>query len=87
MHPNDKEKTAFKTDSDNFYYEVMSFDLKNVRATYQRLMDNVFQGMIGRSVEFCVDDIRRQVQLIRTTRSGSARSVSSTTLLLNMPQS
>ena len=42
MHPSDKENTAFRTDSDNFYYEVMPFDLKNVGATYQRLMDNVF---------------------------------------------
>jgi len=35
----------------------MPFDLKNVGATYQRLMDNVFHGMIGRSVEVYVDDI------------------------------
>ena len=30
MHPNDKEKTTFMTDSNNFYYEVIPFGLKNV---------------------------------------------------------
>jgi len=35
MHPRDKEKTAFMTDCNNFYYEVMPFDLKNAGATYQ----------------------------------------------------
>ena len=35
----------------------MPFGPKNVRATYQRLMDNVFLGMIGRSVEVYVNDI------------------------------
>jgi len=34
MHPWDKEKIAFITDGANSYYEVMSFDLKNVEATY-----------------------------------------------------
>lgn len=57
MHPRDKEKTAFETDSDNFYYEVMPFDLKNAGATYQRLMDSVFHDMIGRNVEVYVEDI------------------------------
>jgi len=45
------------TDSDNFYYEVMPFGLKNAGATYQRLMDHVFHDMIDRNVEVCVDDI------------------------------
>ena len=45
------------TDNVNYYYEVMSFGLKNARATYQRLMDKVFQGLIGRDVEVYVDDI------------------------------
>jgi len=57
MNPRDKEKTTFRTDSDNFYYEVMSFGLKNARATYQRLMDYIFHDMIGRNVEVYVDDI------------------------------
>jgi len=57
MHPRDKEKTAFMTDNANYFYEVMSFGLKNVGATYQRFMDKIFKGMIGKSVEVYVDDI------------------------------
>ena len=34
MHSRDKEKMAFTNDSGNFYYEVMSLDFKNARATY-----------------------------------------------------
>jgi len=33
MHPKDKEKTFMTVDT-NYYYEVMSFDLKNAWATY-----------------------------------------------------
>jgi len=57
MHPWDKEKTTFMTDSNNFYYELMSFSLKNVGATYQRLMYYVCHDMIRRNVEVYVDDI------------------------------
>jgi len=57
MHPRDKEKTAFMTADANYYYEVMPFGLKNAGATYQRLMDKVFKGLIGRAVEVYVDDI------------------------------
>lgn len=57
MHPRDKEKTTFMRAKANYYYEVMSFELKNARATYQRLMDKIFKGLIGRAVEVYVDDI------------------------------
>jgi len=57
MHPGDKEKTGFMTDYNNFYHEIMSFGLKNVGATYQRLMDYIFKGMIGPNVKVYVDDI------------------------------
>nr|KYP64666.1 Transposon Ty3-I Gag-Pol polyprotein [Cajanus cajan] len=43
--PNAK-KTTFITDQTNFCYQVMSFGLKNARATYQRLMDKVFHQQI-----------------------------------------
>jgi len=41
----------------NFYWEVMSFGLKNAKATYQRLMDRVFKDQIGRNVEVYMDDM------------------------------
>ena len=33
MAPKDEEKTTFRTPIGNFFYMVMLFDLKNVRAT------------------------------------------------------
>jgi len=45
------------TDYANLYYEVMSFDLKNVGATYQRLRDKIFKGMLDQNVEVYVDEI------------------------------
>ncbi|RDY11484.1 hypothetical protein CR513_03854, partial [Mucuna pruriens] len=47
MHLEDKEKTTFITDNGNFCYKVMSFGLKNIGATYQQLMDNIFRDQIG----------------------------------------
>jgi len=35
----------------------MSFGLKNAGATYQRLMDKIFHGLIGKNVEVYVDGI------------------------------
>jgi len=57
MYGLDKSKTTFITDRANFCYEVMPFGLKNAGATYQRLMDRVFRGQIGRSMEVYVDDM------------------------------
>jgi len=57
MHPREKKKTMFMTVDANYYYEVMPFSLKNVGATYQRVMDKIFQGLIGRCVEVSVEDI------------------------------
>ena len=35
----------------------MPFELKNTRATYQRLMNHVLQDHIGKNIEVYVDDI------------------------------
>jgi len=45
------------TDDANYMYEVMPFRLKNAGATYQRLMDKIFKGLIGRSVEINMDNM------------------------------
>ncbi|RDX64234.1 Retrovirus-related Pol polyprotein from transposon opus, partial [Mucuna pruriens] len=45
-----KEKIVFMPEGPN-YYKVMSFSLKNTRATYQRLIDKVFTDHIGRNLE------------------------------------
>jgi len=57
MNPRDKEKTTFMTNCDKFYYEVMSFSLKNAGVTYQKLMNYIFKGMLNRNVEVYVVDI------------------------------
>ena len=57
MHLVDKEKTAFITGQGLYYYKVMSFGLKNAGATFQRLMNKMFQGQIGKNIEVYVDDI------------------------------
>ena len=39
----DQERTAFVTLIGNYHYKVMSFGLKNARATYQRMMTGMFE--------------------------------------------
>jgi len=51
MHLRDECKTAFMTELSCYCYKVMPFGLKNVGATYQRLMDKVLAPMIGRNVQ------------------------------------
>ncbi|XP_074590619.1 uncharacterized protein LOC141846475 [Curcuma longa] len=53
----DQEKVSFVTSDGTFCYTVMPFGLKNAGATYQRLMDRVFQHQFGCNVEVYVDDI------------------------------
>jgi len=57
MYTPDKDKTAFMTDRSNYCYRVMLFGLKNADTTYQRLMDKIFQGLLGRTMEVYVDDM------------------------------
>ncbi|XP_058724210.1 uncharacterized protein LOC131595762 [Vicia villosa] len=53
----DKQCTAFMTESGNYYYNVMPFGLKNAGATYQRMMNKVFRGEIGDTLEVYMDDM------------------------------
>ncbi|GJT85824.1 reverse transcriptase domain-containing protein [Tanacetum coccineum] len=57
MAKEDEEKTAFITSQGIFCYSKMSFSLKNAGATYQRLVDRVFQKQIGRNLEVYVNDL------------------------------
>ena len=57
MDETDQEKTSFVTSQGLFCYEVMPFGLKNVGATYQRLVNHMFRPQIGRNVEVYVDDM------------------------------
>ena len=41
----------------NCHYTVMPFGLKNVGATYQRMMTRMFQDKMGRTIEIYIDDM------------------------------
>ena len=57
MSEENQEKTSFVTSQSLYCYKVMSFGLKNVGATYQRLVNHMFSKQIGRNVEVYVDDM------------------------------
>ncbi|RDX86875.1 hypothetical protein CR513_31728, partial [Mucuna pruriens] len=65
MNPRDEEKTTFITEEGAFCYKVMPFGLKNVVATYQRLMEKVFQEVLGVDVKVYVDDM-----VVKSTKTG-----------------
>ncbi|XP_057446220.1 uncharacterized protein LOC130738281 [Lotus japonicus] len=52
MYGPNEEKRAFMTNQANYCYQTMSFGLKNAGATYQRLMDKVFDNQVGRKWKF-----------------------------------
>ena len=53
----DQEKTAFVTLIGNYHYKVMSFGLKNVGSTYQRMMTKMFEPQVSRNIEVYIDDM------------------------------
>ncbi|XP_013589138.1 PREDICTED: uncharacterized protein LOC106297449 [Brassica oleracea var. oleracea] len=57
MHPDDREKTTFITDRGTYCYKVMPFGLKNAGATYQRLVNRMFVGKLGDTMEVYIDDM------------------------------
>ena len=57
MDPDDQEKTSFVIGQGTYCYRVMPFGLKNAEATYQRLVNRMFQKQIGTSMEVYIDDM------------------------------
>ena len=57
MNEDDQERTSFVTNQGLFYDKVMPFELKNIGATYQRLMNKMFTHQIRRNVQVYVDDM------------------------------
>ena len=57
MDEENQEKTLFITIQRLHCYKVMPFGLKNVGATYQRLVNRMISHQIERNVEVYVDDM------------------------------
>nr|XP_025665276.1 uncharacterized protein LOC112763957 [Arachis hypogaea] len=57
MHRPDEEKTVFITPDGTYCYTVMPFGLKNTGATYQRLVNKIFQNLSGSKLEVYIDDM------------------------------
>ncbi|XP_072056314.1 uncharacterized protein [Arachis hypogaea] len=57
MYRPDEEKTAFITPDGTYCYTMMPFVLKNARATYQRLVNKIFQNLSGSKLEVYIDDM------------------------------
>lgn len=57
MADKDQEKTAFITSQGLYCYKVIPFGLKNAGATYQRLVNKMFNKQISRNMKVYVDDM------------------------------
>jgi hypothetical protein len=57
LHPDDEDKTAFITPHGIYSYKVMTFGLKNARATYHKAIQKCHKSQIGKNVETYVDDV------------------------------
>ncbi|KAL0373751.1 UNVERIFIED_CONTAM: hypothetical protein Sradi_3290800 [Sesamum radiatum] len=57
LAPEDRKRVSFITSAGIFCYIAMPFGLKNTGATYQCLMDKIFQAQIGKKVDVYVDDM------------------------------
>ena len=56
VQPPDADKTTFITQHGLYCYDVMPFGLKNVGATYQRLVTKIFRFLLGNTMEAYIDD-------------------------------
>jgi len=58
MAEEDKQKTAFTTESRNYFFSVTPFVLRNAGATYQLMMNKVYdKELLGDILEVYMDDM------------------------------
>ncbi|KAF5462889.1 hypothetical protein F2P56_018857, partial [Juglans regia] len=57
INPDEEEKMSFITARGLYYYSATPFGLKNAGATYQRLINCMFNEQIRRNMEVYVDDL------------------------------
>lgn len=53
----ERKKIAFVIEQANYQHIFLPFGLKNVDATYQAIMNKVFQKEIGETLEVYMDDM------------------------------
>jgi hypothetical protein len=57
LHPEDEDKMTFITPHGIYCYKVMTFGLKNARATYQKAIQKCLASQIWKNIEAYVDDV------------------------------
>lgn len=57
MYELNMEATLFVIDRGTYCYKFMLFGLKNVGATYQRLVNRIFKEKIGETMEVYIHDM------------------------------
>ena len=57
MSEENQEKTTFVTSQGLYCYKVIPFELKNAEATYQRLVNQMFNKQIWQNVEVYIDNM------------------------------
>jgi hypothetical protein len=57
LHSDDEDKMTFITPHGIYCYKVMTFGLKNARATYHKAIQKCLASQIGKNIEAYVDDV------------------------------
>ncbi len=57
MAPESREITVFSKGKGHYEFVRMSFGLKSAPLTFQRAMNSIFSGMLGKSIYIYLDDI------------------------------
>jgi Reverse transcriptase (RNA-dependent DNA polymerase) len=60
MYEEDEDKPTFITNLGLYCYKVMPFGLQNTSATFQRMVNKIFEKYIGRNMKTYVDDSRQE---------------------------
>jgi len=68
MDPADSHKTAFTIPFGHYKFDRMPFGLKNVPATFQRLIDLVLSGLQGEELFVYMDDIIIYATSVQSTQ-------------------
>jgi len=62
MAKDDEEKIAFMTELGNYYYREMPFGLRNAGATYQRMMNKVYnKELLGDILEVYMNKVYKEL--------------------------